>query len=65
MSRRSVIRALRRHDCIRLRTVGGHDVWQCPCGAHIAPVPRHTTITAGTARSIANQMACLPKGWLQ
>lgn len=60
-----VVKALRGHGCQVFRHTGGHTVWGCPCGEHTAPVPRHTTISAGVVRSVQQQMACLPKGWLQ
>jgi hypothetical protein len=65
MSRRLVERALRLHGCSVLRNTGRHTVWACPCGVHVAPVPRHTTISAGVVKSIQQQMECLEEGWLQ
>uniref|UniRef100_UPI003F4927F4 type II toxin-antitoxin system HicA family toxin n=1 Tax=Promicromonospora sp. CA-289581 TaxID=3240013 RepID=UPI003F4927F4 len=65
MRRREVEAALRAQGCTILRDRGDHTIWGCPCGKHKAPVPRHTTITAGVVRSIIKQLACLPEGWLQ
>lgn len=65
MRRRDVVSALTEESCERLRNKGGHEVWGCPCGRHIAPVPNHQMISPGTVRSIAEQMSCLKKGWLQ
>lgn len=65
MSLRDLVKALRAHGCKVLRDTGGHTVWVCPCGQHKAPVPRHTTISAGVCKSVQGQMACLPKGWVQ
>lgn len=63
--RRYVVERLTASGCHSIRNKGGHQVWQCPCGKHLAPLPNHRTTTAGVVRSIQNQMACLPKGWLQ
>lgn len=65
MRRREVIAALKRQGCTPIRDSGRHTVWQCPCGRHTAPVPRHNEVTAGVVRSIGQQMTCLPEGWLQ
>lgn len=65
MSLRLVERSLRANGCSVLRDTGRHTVWACPCGKHIAPVPRHTTISAGVVKSIQEQMARLGEGWLQ
>jgi len=66
MKTRKVIQALRRYDCTERRSSGRHTIWACPCGKHSVPVPAsHNEITAGVARSIEKQMACLTKGWLQ
>ena len=65
MKRRDVERALRANGCSPIRNTGGHEVWGCPCGAHIAPLPRHNAISAGVVRNVEKLMACLPDGWLQ
>jgi len=65
MSRRKVLSTLGKNQCTVLRDSGGHTVYVCPCGKHRAPVPRHSTITAGVVGSIERQMACLDEGWLQ
>ena len=65
MKRRDVVRALRKTGCTVQRDTGGHTVYACPCGAHEAPLPRHSEISAGVVKSIGDQMACLTKGWLQ
>lgn len=65
MKRRDVEAALNAYGCHILRDRGDHTVWACPCGQHIAPLPRHKDITAGVTQSVAKMMACLPKGWLQ
>ena len=65
MRRRAVEKALNAHGCTKIPNKGPHDKWECPCGAHIAPVPRHTDITPGVVRNIQQQLACLPEGWLQ
>lgn len=64
MRRREVEKALKGRGCTLDRSTGGHDVWRCPCGQHIAAVPRHNDIPAGTVRSIARSLPCLPKGFL-
>lgn len=65
MRRRAVVKALTRAGCEELRDDGRHTVYACPCGDHEAPLPRHKHITAGVVKSIGDQIACLPKGWLQ
>lgn len=49
------------------KELGGtkHAKWVCPCGEHIARVPRHTDISPGVCSDIVKRLACLPKGWLQ
>ncbi|NJC71238.1 type II toxin-antitoxin system HicA family toxin [Planosporangium thailandense] len=64
MKRRDIEAALTKHDCAWLRSGGQHDIWICPCGQHQAPVPRHTTISAGVVASIEKKLSCLPRGWL-
>ena len=57
---------LTEHGCVPLRDRGGHEVFGCGCASsHTAPVPRHSTITAGVVASIEKQMSCLPEGWLK
>jgi len=65
MSLRAVTKALASAGCTVQRDTGRHTVWTCPCGDHRAPVPRHTEVSAGVVKSIQQQMACLPEGWLQ
>lgn len=65
MRRRAVAKALAGAGCPVIREGGGHTVYGCPCGDHEAPLPRHKHITAGVVKAIGDQMACLPKGWLQ
>lgn len=65
MSLRLVVKALRAHGCEVQRDTGRHTVWTCPCGQHRTPVPRHGEISAGVVKSVQEQMACLPEGWLQ
>ena len=65
MSLRQLVKALRANTCTVARDSGRHTVWACPCGKHSAPVPRHTTVSAGVVKSVQEQMACLPEGWLQ
>lgn len=64
MKLRDVERMLRAHGCSVLSDRGSHTKWGCPCGAHTAPVPRHTVVSPGVVRSIGKRMACLPEGWL-
>jgi hypothetical protein len=65
VKRRVVVAKLAEHGCTPLRNRGGHEVFGCGCGDHIAPVPNHTTITAGVVAGIEKQLACLPEGWLK
>ena len=66
MATRRLVRCLRSAGCVLLRRSGRHDVYACPCGAHIAPVPTsHRMVSAGVVRSIEQAMACLGRGWLQ
>lgn len=64
MKRREVERALLANGCRLLRSTGGHDVYVCPCGQHVAPLPRHRDISAGVVKNVGKQMTCLPGGWL-
>jgi len=65
-SRRDVLKALRNAGCLQVIGTGrgDHDKWACPCGKHTAPLPRHTVISPGVIRGLADRMQCLPKGWL-
>lgn len=65
MKRRQVEVALREAGCALLSESGGHTKYGCPCGRHSTALPRHKNITAGVVRSIGNQLARLPEGWLQ
>jgi predicted RNA binding protein YcfA (HicA-like mRNA interferase family) len=65
MRRRDVVAILAEYGCRPLRNVGGHEIYACPCGEHRTAVPNHKKVTAGVVASIGNQVACLPKGWLQ
>ncbi|WP_084579096.1 type II toxin-antitoxin system HicA family toxin [Kutzneria sp. 744] len=65
MSRRAVIKAMRKLGCVVLRDTGGHTVYACPCGRHTAAVPRHRQVSAGVVMSIGEQMRCLGERWLQ
>lgn len=53
-ARRKVMAALSRRGFKVLREGGGHTVVEGPEGQQL-PVPRHTEISRGTARSIARQ----------
>jgi hypothetical protein len=67
MKRRDLEKALRSHGCL-LKSGGRrgpHDRWVCPCGSHIANIPRHLIISPGVVRSTMERMARLPEGWLQ
>jgi len=65
MKRREVEAASHRVGCELRSDSGAHSKYSCPCGRHTTAVPRHKEITAGVVRNIANQLACLPEGWLQ
>lgn len=65
MKRRDVESALRQHGCSTIRQTGDHEVFGCPCGQHIFPLPRHRIISPGVVRDGMKRLACLPKGWLQ
>ncbi|WP_412033871.1 type II toxin-antitoxin system HicA family toxin [Nocardioides marmotae] len=68
MSYRDLARRLRRAGCSIIRSSGRHEVWECPCGKHHAPVPNHgrgSVVAAGTVRSIITQLSCLPPGVVQ
>lgn len=65
MKLRDVETALLANKCQVLSDSGPHTKWGCPCGAHIAPVPRHKVISPGVVRTIGKRMECLPEGWLQ
>lgn len=65
MKRRQVEKALTTQGCTKVSENGPHTKWKCPCGAHVAAVPRHPEVTPGVVRNIIQHLACLPKGWLQ
>ena len=50
--RATMVRELRAAGWTLIRSDGKHDVYGCPCGAHIAPLPRHRTISPGVVASI-------------
>ncbi|TCJ20829.1 type II toxin-antitoxin system HicA family toxin [Nocardioides jejuensis] len=62
--RAELVKALLANGCTRLRDRGDHEVFACPCGKHMGPVPRHREITAGVCRSLIKQLSCLPEGWM-
>jgi len=64
MKRRDLAKALLRGDCHIEREGKEHTIWRCPCGRHLAAVPRHRDITAGVVGKIQQQMACLGERWL-
>lgn len=63
MKRRDLVRAMERAGFAVLRDQGDHTVYQCPCGKHRAPVPRHREITARVVDSVS-KTPCMEKGWL-
>jgi predicted RNA binding protein YcfA (HicA-like mRNA interferase family) len=65
MSKRALVRALRKAGCTMLRDTGSHEAWGCPCEKHIAALPRHRTISAYVVKKIIEQLECLPRGWLE
>jgi predicted RNA binding protein YcfA (HicA-like mRNA interferase family) len=65
MSRRAVVKTMKKIGCAVLRDTGGHTVYACPCGQHRAAVPRHRRISAGVVMSIGEQMRCPGERWLQ
>ena len=64
MKYRDVARALRRHGATSKSGKGSHEKWLCPCGSHIAVVPRHSVVSPGVVGDVEKKMECLPKGWL-
>jgi HicA toxin of bacterial toxin-antitoxin, len=64
MKRKDVEKALRQAHCHVERQGARHTIWRCPCGKHVAPVPRHSEVTAGVVGAIGKEMACLAEGWL-
>ena len=65
MKLRDVERALLASGCSIKSDRGAHTKWLCPCGAHSANIPRHTTISPGVVANTVKRMSCLPGGWLQ
>lgn len=68
MTYRDLVRRLRAANCHPIRSGGRHEVWECPCGEHHAPVPNHgpgSKVTAGVVRSIIKQLPCLKNGAIQ
>lgn len=65
MRLRDLVKALESQGC-ELKAEGGkHSKWSCPCGGHLAIVPRHKWISPGVVGNTIKRMACLPEGWLQ
>lgn len=64
MKRRDLVRALIAAGCTSIRNDGDHEVYGCPCGSHIYPVPRHREISSGVVRKAPASLPCLPKGWI-
>jgi len=60
----AVEKALRKQKCVQH---GGtkHTKWLCPCGEHIARIPRHKEISPGVIDNTIKGMKCLEEGWLQ
>lgn len=65
MRLRDLVRALTGQGCRVLRDTGRHTAWGCPCGQHMAAVPRHGVVSPGVVRNVIRDLACLPEGWLQ
>jgi mRNA interferase HicA len=56
MSRRELIRHLRRHGCVLVREGSDHSIWQNPANGKRTSVPRHREIPNPTARAIYRQL---------
>ncbi len=56
MSRRDLIRHLRRHGCVLVREGSDHSIWQNLANGHRTAVPRHREIPNPTARAICRQL---------
>lgn len=66
MRRRLVERALRKAGCkLRKPDKGPHSKYDCPCGKHTFPLPRHQEVSPGVCDDAINKLPCLPKGWLR
>jgi predicted RNA binding protein YcfA (HicA-like mRNA interferase family) len=64
-AKRLVLKALTSQGCNKVSERGIHEKWRCPCGQHVAAVPRSTEVSAGVVRNIIKDLSCLPEGWLQ
>jgi mRNA interferase HicA len=56
MSRKDLIRHLRRNGCILVREGSDHSIWENPANGARAPVPRHREINNLTAKAIGRQL---------
>lgn len=65
MRYRDIERALRAQGCASRSGKGSHTVWYCPCGQHMAIVPRHRDVSPGVVGNIIRTMGCLQEGWLR
>src|SRR5918998_5890072 len=61
MRLRDVESALLKRGCKILSDKGPHTKWVCPCGAHTAPVPRHSIVSPGSS-SECQQAHGVPAG---
>ena len=64
MKYRDVVRKLLKAGFVLKSNSGGHERWACPCGQHLAIVPRHE-MSAGVVGKTIKSITCLNEGWLQ
>ena len=57
MSRRALLRHLRRHGCVLKREGRSHSLWTNPSNGRVEAVPRHTEIANRLARKICRGLA--------
>ena len=65
MSYRDMERKLLANGCTWNQGKGDHVKWYCPCGQHMAVVPKARQVSAGVVGDTIAKLACLPRGWLQ
>jgi predicted RNA binding protein YcfA (HicA-like mRNA interferase family) len=56
VSRRELIRHLKRHGCEPVREGSDHSIWENPANGRRTSVPRHREIANPTARAICRQL---------
>lgn len=65
MKYRDVAKVLKRIGATSRPGKGDHEVWTCPCGAHMAVITKPGEISPGVIGDLIKKFECQEKGWLQ